>query len=77
MSQPTEIIVYRNPVEAALWNSMDGNLVFPIMCAALAMLLVTVIGYKAIGNRRRKNWVDNAPLAAGFASFCLVIYLMV
>lgn len=77
MSQPTEIIVYRNPLEAALWNSADGNLVFPIMCAMLVMLIVVVLGYKLVGNRRRRNWTDNVPLAAGFASFCLVIFLMV
>lgn len=31
MNNTTSIIVYRNPMEAAFWNSMNGDLPFIIM----------------------------------------------
>lgn len=40
MSQPQEIIVYRNPVEYQLYNS---DVLFPIMVAAVVAVVVTVL----------------------------------
>jgi hypothetical protein len=40
VSQPQEIIVYRNPVEYQLYNS---ELVFPLMVAAVVAVVVTVL----------------------------------
>ena len=40
MSQPQEIIIYRNPVEYQLYNS---ELVFPLMVAAVVAVVVTVL----------------------------------
>ena len=40
MSQPQEIIVYRNPVEYQLYNS---NVLFPIMVSAVVAVVVVVL----------------------------------
>ena len=40
MSQPQEIIVYRNPVEYQLYNS---ELLFPLMVAAVAAVVAVVV----------------------------------
>jgi hypothetical protein len=40
MSNPTEIIVYRNPAEYALWNS---GMLFPIICSAVAAIVAVIV----------------------------------
>ena len=40
MSNPTEIIMYRNPAEYALWNS---GMLFPIICSAVAAVLALML----------------------------------
>ncbi len=66
MSQPQEIIVYRNPVEYQLYNS---ELVFPLMVAAVVAVVVTVLVGKVqsyfTGNfvRSVSRAKKNGPLA--------------
>lgn len=40
MSNPTEIIIYRNPAEYALWNS---GMLFPIICSAVAAIITFMV----------------------------------
>ncbi len=66
MSQPQEIIVYRNPVEYQLYNS---ELWFPLMVAAVVAVAVTVLVGKVqsyfTGNfvRSVSRAKKNGPLA--------------
>lgn len=66
MSQPQEIIVYRNPVEYQLYNS---NVLFPIMVSAVVAVVVTVLVGKVqsyfTGNfvRSVSRAKKNGPLA--------------
>lgn len=66
MSQPQEIIIYRNPVEYQLYNS---ELVFPLMVAAVVAVVVTVLVGKVqsyfTGNFTRSGYraKKNGPLA--------------
>jgi hypothetical protein len=66
VSQPQEIIVYRNPVEYQLYNS---ELVFPLMVAAVVAVVVTVLVGKVqsyfTGNfvRSLSRAKKNGPLA--------------
>lgn len=57
MSQPQEIIVYRNPMEYSLYNS---DLLFPIMVSAVVCIavvyLVAVVQSYFLGKRR---YIDN------------------
>lgn len=65
MSQPHQVIMYRNPMEYAMWNSMDGAILFPIMVsAAAAIVTVMLVGHvqnylsrfrnKGFGTSRKK-----------------------
>jgi len=40
VSNPTEIIMYRNPAEYALWNS---GMLFPIICSAVAAAVTVMV----------------------------------
>lgn len=43
MNNPQSIIVYRNPLEAAIWEGTYSETLFPIMVALFAGFLVFVI----------------------------------
>lgn len=64
MSQPHQVIMYRNPAEYAIWNSMDSAIMFPIMVAAVVGCSVVVLGYKvskylpSINRNSRPNKTD-------------------
>jgi len=79
MSDPTRIIVYRNPAEAALWES---GMIFPIMVAmALCVLAVLVtdkiMSYFGMNEwRRRDKFYVHAPLAAGIISAIATLWVM-
>ena len=63
-----EIIVYRNPLEAALWHSLDNGGLFPIMVAMLVAFVTIVICVRIVESyvqvRNRKLWT-NLSLVAG------------
>ena len=46
MSQPHEVIMYRNPMEYAIWNSADGATLFPIMVSAAVAIVVVMLASK-------------------------------
>ena len=39
------IIVYRNPLEAALWENATGDIAFPIMCGLAAIVAIFVYNW--------------------------------
>ena len=79
MSNPTEIIMYRNPAEYALWNS---GLLFPIIAAAVAAIAVAwVVGTlcsKASYGTFVHKWAGHLTIAATSATFAgILTWLMV
>ena len=63
MNQPTSIIVYRNPLEAAGWNNlMSGDIQFiPIVLGAAVcvglIILLNLLATKIYGFRM-PNWIQ-------------------
>lgn len=55
-----EIIVYRNPAEAAFWHSMQSGAAFPVMMGCVAFFLVFVVfhrlGERVLRRQRRLTW---------------------
>ena len=76
----TEIIVYRNPMEAAFWNMISGGEFFPIVVGAvvgvLAVVVVTKINDRVFGAFRQPKWASNLSLAVGAAVWAGVTYMM-
>lgn len=67
MSGPTEIIVYRSPMEAAIWQSLsDSNVLFPIIATAVVFIVaVWAVGAaleKWLPWKHRKAWWVNLIL---------------
>lgn len=50
-----QIIVYRNPVEAAMWNSVTSAEFVPIMCGIIAFFVVFLIT-QAVFDKLVYNW---------------------
>jgi uncharacterized integral membrane protein len=74
------IIVYRNPMEAAFWESMSGGAMFPIMVGIVVFFAVFLTVHVQIVERffgwRAQAWPSYLNL---FASACVgiaVIYKM-
>ena len=42
----TEIIVYRNPAEAALWQMLSGGEFFPVLAGAIVGVLAVMLAAK-------------------------------
>lgn len=71
MSQPHQVIMYRNPMEYAIWNGSDGATLFPIMVSAAVAIATVVVAGKVhnylsqffTGNRFRRNKARNTALS--------------
>ncbi|QCG76264.1 hypothetical protein EST35_0384 [Pseudomonas phage vB_PaeM_PA5oct] len=74
-----EIIVYRNPVEAAFWSSMqDGNIVlflvtFMIMAVSLVVMLVAIYNTVIVNKRVRTKWIY-VPVVLGILISMITCY---
>ncbi|XAI94255.1 hypothetical protein [Pseudomonas phage vB_Pa-PAC2] len=74
-----EIIVYRNPVEAAFWSSMqDGNIVlflvtFMIMAVSLVVMLVALYNTVVVNKRVRNKWIY-VPVVLGILISMITCY---
>ncbi|VOH55011.1 hypothetical protein MIJ3_00223 [Pseudomonas phage vB_PaeM_MIJ3] len=74
-----EIIVYRNPVEAAFWSSMqDGNIVlflvtFMIMAVSLVVMLVALYNTFVVNKRVRNKWIY-VPVVLGILISMITCY---
>ena len=80
MSDPTRIIVYRNPAEAAIWES---GLVFPLIVAAgitFLTLILTIKLHSYLYFTRRWCWLSRDAsimlLISGTISFLTTIKFM-
>lgn len=74
-----EIIVYRNPAEAAFWSSMqDGNIVlflvtFMIMAVSLVVMLVALYNIFVVNKRVRNKWIY-VPVVLGILISMITCY---
>lgn len=70
------IIVYRNPLEAALWES---NLVFPIFVSMAAAVLVAMAAASLFDKlpRKYRDYQGNAVIIAAFSTMLAVLYVMI
>ena len=76
-----EIIVYRNPMEAAFWHSMSNGELFPVLCG-IVMFFTVFLAANAVMNKIWGSWGKraamrtNAALVFGAISGVLVIWKM-
>lgn len=75
-----EVIIYRNPMEAAMWNAiMDGSF-FPVIVGVVVFFCVFLATNRVLNKGRTtgKNVERNAniALAVGAASAITSIYFM-
>lgn len=83
------IIVYRNPLEAAMWETiMESHMVWPIMVATFFCILAAVFTDKIIRATQHEMYrrrighlprvvVNYVPLLAGALTWVGIIYYMV
>ena len=63
-----EIIVYRNPMEAAFWHAMSGAALIPIMVGVVVFFAVFLLANRLLTQGRQFNtpaWKTNAALLIG------------
>ena len=76
-----EIIVYRNPAEAALWQLLMSGEFFVVLCGILAFFAV-FLGMHAVMTRIWGSWGNGAKLrsylglAAGAAAGVATVWAM-
>lgn len=75
-----EIIVYRNPMEAALWNTIMSGDFFPVI-VGVAMFFLMFIGANRVLNKGRvfgKTVARNTNIALGLGALAgaATIYFM-
>ena len=74
-----EIIVYRNPLEAALWGSLGNGELFPIMVAMLVAFVTVLICIRIaefyVPRQKMKLW-SNLSLVAGAVAAVIVLWVM-
>ena len=76
MSSPTEVIIYRNPLEYQLYNS---GILFPIMCAAVVTIVAVVVISKvceSVFSWQTMQKLGYLPLALGFLCGALTLWKM-
>ena len=78
MNKPTEIIVYRNPGEAALWdwvmNGSGGNVIVWLACAVLVFFAYAI--FEREFNRIHKFWTVAFFLVMPTVVYKIVIYIL-
>ena len=79
-----EFIVYRNPLEAAIWGSLSNGGLFPILVAMFVAVVVIVVGICLVDRyvarsygktQKHKRW-SNAVLVLGAVAAALVLWVM-
>lgn len=77
-----EVIVYRNPMEAAIWNSiMSSGALFPVMCGVVvffvAFLIINGVAERYVGwNYRKRKAASYGSLAIATGIALIVVKLM-
>ena len=76
----TEIIVYRNPAEAALWQMLSGGEFFPVFAGAVVGLIAVVVAARicerVLGTFRQPKWAGNLTLVIGAAAWAATTYAL-
>ena len=76
----TEIIVYRNPAEAALWQMLSGGEFFPVFAGAIvgvfAVMLAAKVFDRVFGAFRQPKWASNLPPVIGAAAWVATTYAL-
>ena len=76
----TEIIVYRNPAEAALWQMLSGGEFFPVLVGAIVGVLTVVLATKVVdkvfGTFCQPKWAGNLTLVIGAAAWVATTYAL-
>ncbi len=76
-----EIIVYRNPLEAALWSAIMGGSFFPVIVGVVAFFCVFLAVNRVLNKGRSlgKNVKRNTDIALGVGvlSAVAVIFFMI
>ena len=80
----TEIIVYRNPADAALWQMLSGGEFFPVLVGAIVGVLAVVLAVvlaakvfdKVFGAFRQPKWAGNLTLVIGAAVWVATTYVL-
>ena len=76
----TEIIVYRNPAEAALWQMLSGGEFFPVFAGAIVGVLAVVLAARICDSVFRKprqpKWAGNLTLVIGAAAWAATTYAL-
>ena len=72
----TEIIVYRNPAEAALWQMLSGGEFFPVLVGVLAVMLAAKVFDKVFGAFRQPKWAGDLTLVIGAAAWVATTYAL-
>mgnify|MGYP001577721144 CR=1 FL=1 len=76
-----EIIVYRNPLEAALWSAIMSGDFFPVIVGVVAFFCVFLAANRVLNKGR--SWGKNAKrntniaLGAGVLSAIVVIFFTI
>jgi|GEM_PF-6566868 len=67
-----EIIVYRNPLEAAMWQMLQNGQMFPIIVGCIAAVFGVIaaawVTNKIWGSFRAPKWIGNVQLLVGAAT---------
>lgn len=74
-----EVIIYRNPLEAAMWRSFEGASVFPVACGVVVFFAVFLLLADHITERRpfrKQRHETNVALLVSAAVGVFVTYLM-
>ncbi len=82
MSQPTEVIVYRNPLEYALWNAFDLHIFFIVIVAVAVGVIAAVIADNITQRFRanrfvRKHQSDIILLSGGIGAILTCWYMWI
>lgn len=70
MANTQSIIVYRNPLEAQIWES---GIMFPII---VAMVLTVVVSVSVAYIFKKSKYAANASIISGAITFGAVLYFM-
>lgn len=75
-----EVIIYRNPAEAALWNAIMGGSFFPVIVGIVVFFCVFLTANRLL-NKGRSFGVDvprntNIALAIGVVAGAVAVFFL-
>lgn len=82
MQQPTEFIVYRNPLEAQMWHMLQGGSFFIVICGILAFftsfLLLNYLTERVLSlDYRQRQTATTVNLILGaIVGIAVIVYMI-